>query len=84
MTYKERLLELHNIAVEKLLAYGEFESGSNVNDAVCGMCDPETYQRKLDAYQSLQDAIGRRNMFAKEINEAQIDIESHYPQKQTH
>ncbi len=81
MTYKERLLALHQVAVEKLKAYTEAEQTLTNTDLICDVCDPEVYRKKMELYLSYQDALSARNEFAKLINESGIDINLPYTQE---
>jgi hypothetical protein len=79
MTYKEKLMQLHKAALQKLKEITEYETALEADDSICeNVCDADWYAVRLQKYEDLQAALNERDHLAKKINEEQLDINLEY------
>jgi hypothetical protein len=79
MTYKEKLIELHLRAKEKLKVCLIYETKVRDQDELCDdICDAEHVDKRMQMYAELQDALNDRNELARKVNEGNIDINTEY------
>jgi hypothetical protein len=79
MTYKEKLLELHQIAKDKLKWCLIYEAKVRDQDELCDdICDLEHLDKRMQLYADLQNALNARDSLAKWVNENGVDVRSEW------
>jgi hypothetical protein len=79
MTYKEKLIEFHLLAKEKLKVCLIYETKVRDQDELCDdICDAQHLEKRMQMYAELQNALNDRNELARKVNEGNIDINSEY------
>lgn len=79
MTHREKLYKLHSSAMVKTLVLMDYEGRYVSEDGLCGVsCDPINYDKRMELYARMQEAIERRDQLAQKIMEQKIQIDSAY------
>ena len=80
MSYKEKLLKLHSVAMAKTLVLMDYEAKYITYKEECGeICDPAHYEKRMELYFKMQEALAKRDDLAKVIMANKIKIEEAYP-----